>query len=90
MGDGLLCGCRPTGARSRPTKNGSMSEPSRDPNEAAADLLRKATGEDEPLPPDLEKAWEAWIRSIQNVDERARTLLRAAFEAGVEAGSKKS
>ena len=63
-----------------------MSEPARDPNEAAADLLRKATGEDDRLPPNVEGAWEAWIGSIQQVDERVRTLLRAAFEAGVEAG----
>lgn len=67
-----------------------MSDPARDPNEAAADLLRKATQDEDSLPPDLEAAWEAWIGSIQKVDERARTLLRAAFEAGVEAGQASS
>lgn len=64
-----------------------MSDPARDPNEAAADLLRKATQDEDSLPPDLEAAWEAWIGSIQQTDERVRTLLRAAFEAGIEVGS---
>ena len=62
---------------------------SEDPNTQAARVVRKATTHDgEPLPADVEKAWEAWIAQIKQVDERARTLLRAAFEAGVEAGGK--
>lgn len=65
-----------------------MSDPSRDPNEAAADAVHRLTDEGEPLPPDLEAAWEAWIKGIQGTDERVRTLLRAAFEAGAEAGGK--
>jgi hypothetical protein len=34
----------------------------------------------------LEAAWAEWSRSVRQVDERAMTLLRAAFEAGWEAG----
>ena len=62
-----------------------MTQP-RDPNEAAAKAVSKLTDQGEPLPPDLEAAWAQWIKGIQGIDERARTLLRAAFEAGVEAG----
>jgi hypothetical protein len=58
----------------------------RDPIAEAARLVRKATaGADEPLPPDLEAAWEAWRKGVQQVDERVSTLLRAAFEAGADA-----
>lgn len=57
----------------------------KDPNTEAARIVRDATQTDETLPPDLEAAWAEWIKGIQKVDERARTLLRAAFEAGVEA-----
>jgi hypothetical protein len=35
---------------------------------------------------DLDAAWLAWSVQIQEVDERAMTLLKAAFEAGFEAG----
>lgn len=58
-----------------------------DPNENAARIVAESTGEAESPPHDLEAAWEAWSKSIQNVDERVRTLLRAAFEAGYEAAS---
>lgn len=61
-----------------------------DPNTEAARIARLAAGEDEPLPAEIEAAWEAWIGSIQGVDERAKTLLRAAFEAGWEAGQSPS
>ena len=57
-----------------------------DPNTEAARVVREATDEGNPLPADLEAAWSEWIKGIQGIDERARTLLRAAFEAGVEAG----
>jgi hypothetical protein len=43
---------------------------------------------EQPLPADLEAAWEQWIAGIQKVDTRAKTLLRAAFEAGAEAAQK--
>lgn len=61
-----------------------MTEP--DANETAHRIARETTKTDK-LPADIEAAWEAWISGIQQVDERARTLLRAAFEAGVEAAS---
>jgi hypothetical protein len=59
----------------------------RDPNKAAAKVVRQATEKHEkPLPADLEAAWAEWSKGIQKVDERAKTLLRAAFEAGWELG----
>lgn len=61
-----------------------------DPNTEAARIVGKATHDGESLPADIEAAWEAWIKGIQGVDERARALLRAAFEAGVEAGQSSS
>lgn len=62
-----------------------MSQPG-DLNQAAAKAVSKLTDQGEPLPPDLKAAWAEWIKGIQGIDERAPTLLRAAFEAGVEAG----
>ena len=62
-----------------------------DPSTNAARITREATeGADEPLPADVEAVWEAWSASIQGVDKRTRTLLRAAFEAGVEAATRGS
>jgi len=61
----------------------------RDENEAAADVVRRATSKPDELPVDLEAAWADWSRRIQGVDERTRTLLRAAFEAGAEAARTK-
>jgi len=58
-----------------------------DPNVDAARIVNEATGADKPLPAGLEAAWAEWSKGIQNVDERGMTLLRAAFEAGYEAGS---
>ena len=41
----------------------------------------------EPLPADLEGAWAAWSAGVGKVDARGgMALLRAAFEAGWEAG----
>lgn len=60
----------------------------KDPNTEAARIVREATDQGNPLPPDLEAAWAEWIKGIQKVDERARTLLRAAFEAGVDAADR--
>jgi len=57
-----------------------------EPNTGAARVVREATDTGNPLPAVLESAWAEWIKGIQGIDERARTLLRAAFEAGVEAG----
>jgi len=56
-----------------------------DPNQEAARIVRDTTRDDDALPPDVEAAWREWIGRIQGVDERTRTLLRAAFEAGAEA-----
>jgi hypothetical protein len=64
-----------------------MSE--EDVNQAAARTVRDTVDRHEDwLPPDLEAAWEAWAGCIQKVDERGMTLLRAAFEAGWEAGKR--
>jgi hypothetical protein len=59
-----------------------------DPNVNAARIVAESTqaGEETPASADLEAAWRAWSGHIQNVDERTRELLRAAFEAGYEAG----
>ena len=58
----------------------------RDPTAAAVRVVRKSTAmSDDPLPADLEAAWEAWRGRIQQVDERVSSLLRAAFEAGADA-----
>lgn len=64
-----------------------MSEHESDPNTEAARIVGESTGNEKPLPGDLEAAWAVWSRSIKGVDERGWTLLRAAFEAGWESGS---
>lgn len=63
-----------------------MPQGERDPNSNATRIARETAARGEqPLPADVEAAWAAWSRSIQNIDERTKTLLRAAFEAGYEA-----
>jgi hypothetical protein len=58
-----------------------------DPNVNAARIVRESTAGDEGCgPKDVDVAWERWSAHIQNVDQRGMTLLRAAFEAGWEAG----
>lgn len=57
-----------------------------DINQAAARVVDRTIPESEKLPADIEAAWELWISQIQNIDGRAFHLLRAAFEAGHEAG----
>jgi hypothetical protein len=60
---------------------------SEDASQAAARVVREtAARHEQPLPADLEAAWKVWSASIQKVDERGMALLRAAFEAGAEAG----
>lgn len=54
----------------------------RDENEEAARVIRQSTEGGDRLPEAQESAWEAWARGIQAVDDRTRTLLMAAFEAG--------
>ena len=61
-----------------------------DPNQNAARIVGETTGEEKPLPADLEAAWAEWSKAIKGVDERGWTLLRAAFEAGWEAGQSSS
>ena len=56
-----------------------------DPNQTAARVVRETTAGSEALPRDLEAAWAEWSRCIQGCDERTMTLLRAAFEAGIDA-----
>ena len=56
----------------------------RDENEAAADAVRQTLKTHEtPLPADVEAAWSAGVRKV---DKRTMSLLRAAFEVGVEVG----
>ena len=58
-----------------------------DPNEAAHRTVSQIISRHEkPLPDDVEAAWEEWSKGIQNVDDRTRVLLRAAFEAGLNVG----
>lgn len=59
-----------------------------DPNENAARIMAESTANSEPPQADLEAGWAKWSSRIQGVDERALTLLRAAFEAGWEGASK--
>ncbi len=60
-----------------------------DANEIAARVVKESTSRHEDtLPADVEQAWEMWSRGVGHVDERGMALLRAAFEAGVEAGRK--
>lgn len=56
-----------------------------DPNENAARIVGESTGGSDALPADVEAVWAEWSKGIKNVDERTRTLLRAAFEAGIDA-----
>jgi hypothetical protein len=56
-----------------------------DANVNAARIVRDSTrSSEDQLPADVEAAWEAWSAHIQNVDERARTLLRAEYEAATQ------
>ena len=64
-----------------------MTSNRRDPNEEAARIVRETTRHaEQPLPAGLEAAWAEWSKAIKGLDERTMTLLRAAFEAGAEAG----
>lgn len=64
------------------------SESKPDANQTAARIVAEST-KAERLPADIEAAWEAWIAGVGKVDDRAKALLRAAFEVGVEAGEKR-
>ena len=55
-------------------------------NQAAARAVaHTVASHSDPLPADLEAAWEQWSKGIAKVDARGMALLRAAFEAGAEA-----
>lgn len=57
-----------------------------DPNINAARIVAEATRDEKSQPADVESAWLAWSAHIQKVDERGMSLLKAAFEAGYDAG----
>jgi hypothetical protein len=59
-----------------------------DPNVNAKRIVEASTAGQSVTLPDLEAAWAEWSRGIHKVDERGMVLLRAAFEAGFEAGVK--
>ena len=61
-----------------------------DPNVNAARIVRESASGSPDVPADLEAAWAAWSSHIQKVDDRALSLLRAAFEAGYEAARVKT
>lgn len=65
---------------------GRDNEHNPDPNITAHRVVRESTASADRLPADIEAAWLALSAHTQNVDERGRTLLKAAFEAGWEAG----
>jgi hypothetical protein len=68
--------------------NSRMNDQHPAPIENATQIIDEATNQDNPLSADLEKAWAVWLKGIKGVDERGMTLLRAAFEVGVEAAGK--
>jgi hypothetical protein len=66
-----------------------MKTPQADEVQAAVRVGNETTARHSgPLPAGVEAAWEAWIAGVGKVDARAKLLLRAAFEVGVEAGKK--
>lgn len=58
----------------------------RDANQNAARIVHEATCREPNATGELEPAWAEWSRAIQATDARMMTLLRAAFEAGHDAG----
>ena len=64
-----------------------------DPNANVARIVREAIQASEAevvaREADLATAWREWSKHIQAVDERGMTLLRAAFEAGYDAGRRR-
>lgn len=57
-----------------------------DPSANAARIVREATTDTKATAAELEATWAEWSSHIPKVDEQAMTLLRAAFEAGWDAG----
>ena len=61
--------------------------PKGDRNQIAAQVVAQTIAKySDPLPAGLEAAWKAWSAGVGKVDARTMALLRAAFEAGAEAG----
>jgi hypothetical protein len=59
-----------------------------DPDENTATIVAGSIArEAAKAPTGLEAAWREWSSHVQKVDDRTLSLLRAAFEAGFEAGS---
>lgn len=63
-----------------------MAKAKTDANQDAARVVGEATGSHAAPPDDQDAAWADWSRRIQGTDERTLTLLRAAFDAGVDTG----
>ncbi len=61
-----------------------------DPNVNAARIVAESTAAQASAGADIEAAWAEWSSHLQRVDERTLTLLRAAFEAGWDAGRNQS
>lgn len=53
-------------------------------------MMRRATTPSDELPSDIDASWTDWSSRVNAVDQRTRTLLRAAFEAGVAAAGRAS
>jgi len=65
-----------------------MKSPQADEVQAAVRVGNETVARhSEPLPAGVEAAWAAWSAGVGKVDARTMALLRAAFEAGVEAAS---
>jgi hypothetical protein len=63
------------------------SAPKLDDNQRAASTVQETVNKhSDTLPADLEAAWAVWSAGVGKVDARGMALLRAAFEAGWEAG----
>jgi hypothetical protein len=61
-----------------------------DPNQIASKVVGETIAKNsDVLPADLEAAWKAWSAGVGRVDARGMLLLKAAFEAGAEAASRK-
>lgn len=70
-----------------------MNRAKLDANQAAARAVERTVARNtDKLSGDIETAWAKWSAGVGKVDERGMALLRAAFDAGVEAalnGAKK-
>lgn len=59
-----------------------------DASETAARVVGETIARhSEPLPVDVEQAWEAWSAGVGDADPRMMALLKAAFKAGAKVGA---